>query len=45
LVKTLFALGEPPLAAHAPGIHLQLYAVVGHPFPTDFGFGHWLIDA
>jgi len=31
LIKTLFALEKPPLAAHAPGIHLQLHALFRDP--------------
>jgi len=42
LVKALFALGEQPFAAHALGVDLQLGAVLGNPFPTDFGFWHGL---
>lgn len=40
LVKTLFAMGKDPFAAHALGIYLQLRSVVRHTFPADFGLRH-----
>ena len=40
LVKTLRAVGEQPLTPDALRIDLKLRAVLGNPFPTDFGFRH-----
>lgn len=40
LIKSFFPLEKTPIAAHALGINLQLYAGGVYPFPTDFSFGH-----
>ena len=43
-VKPLGPMVEPPLAADVLNINLQLGSVFGHPFPTDFSFGHWVLN-